>query len=55
MTANTMQGDHERCLAAGMDDHVSKPVELDKLVKVITLWAPVKKTDSLWLKRLSHD
>ncbi|MEO7390711.1 MAG: response regulator [Ramlibacter sp.] len=35
MTANTMTGDREASLAAGMDDHVGKPFDLDELVQVI--------------------
>jgi PAS domain S-box-containing protein len=40
MTANVMEGDRERCLAAGMDDYVSKPITLDALAGAIERHLP---------------
>ena len=39
MTANTMQGDRERCLATGMDDYLSKPLRSQALKDALGHWA----------------
>jgi CheY-like chemotaxis protein/HPt (histidine-containing phosphotransfer) domain-containing protein len=38
VTANAMQGDHEKCLKAGMDDYVTKPIKAEKLEAVLSRW-----------------
>jgi CheY-like chemotaxis protein len=44
MTANAMKEDREECLAAGMDDYVSKPIRVEELVSALRKCRPLEET-----------
>lgn len=43
MTANAMVGDREKCMQAGMNDHIAKPIDPKKLFSMLVKWMPAAK------------
>jgi CheY-like chemotaxis protein len=46
MTANAMAGDRDRCIEAGMNDHIPKPIDPDQLFQTMAKHAPVRNMES---------
>ena len=44
MTANAMAADREKCLEAGMNDHVAKPIDPDELFSALLRWIKPRET-----------
>jgi len=40
LTAKAMKDDHEKCLAAGANDYVAKPLDVEKLLSLVRVWMP---------------
>jgi two-component system sensor histidine kinase/response regulator len=47
MTANAMAGDRERCIAAGMNDHIPKPIDPAELRHTLARWLRRRATGDL--------
>ena len=47
MTAATMQGDREKCIQAGMNDFIAKPVQQRELAEIIDRWLAITTNDNL--------
>jgi CheY-like chemotaxis protein len=44
MTAHAMKGDREKCIEAGMDDYITKPIKRELVFEMIKKWVLDKKT-----------
>ena len=40
LTAKAMKDDHERCLSAGANDYIAKPLDVEKLMSLVRVWMP---------------
>jgi PAS domain S-box-containing protein len=55
LTANTMKGDIDKCLQAGMDDFMSKPILDEKMVSVLSKWLPDKNGNEFSSQEFADD
>ncbi len=50
MTAHAMQGDRERCLAAGMDSYIAKPLRARELIELLEKFSDAAQEEELRLE-----
>lgn len=55
MTANAMAGDREKCLMSGMNDYVSKPINLDTLKITLIKWMNGKVSSGVAIPQIHHE
>jgi two-component system sensor histidine kinase/response regulator len=46
MTAHAMKGDRERCIAAGMDSYISKPLGIKELIELLEKFSPAAQQEA---------
>jgi CheY-like chemotaxis protein len=54
MTAEVLAGCREECLAAGMDDHIGKPIKMEFLFDALLKWVPVRRAANLLAETRTH-
>jgi CheY-like chemotaxis protein len=43
MTASALESDRQKCLAAGMNDHIAKPIDIRQLFATLARWLPARQ------------